>query len=550
MLVQACGEARTEPQVDGEARESGQAIFNPERVLTIRVSIEQSAMAELAREPRDWVRGSVEIAGTRYDEVALRFKGHRTLRSWAGKPAFRLAFDKLVKGRRVHGLAGFALNNLVEDPTMVREQLASRVFASMGVPAPRTGFAEVFINDERFGLYATVEQVDEGFLLRHFGSAKGLLYEGEYGCDLYAGDVFGLELESGKDDDRKQLRELVDALDAEGSLLHAGPALDDARVVSFLATSALIGDFDGYRHGHNYRLYRDPTSQRWSLIPWGLDRTLKQRLSIWDSRGRLATRCFADAGCRLRYVKALAHAADRFEKLHLHDVLQRIEKAIARAVEHDPRRPHRDEARNAALEVMRKFIRERPAEIRAQVTCWDGSRELDRDGDGAGCDDCDDTDATVHPGAEERCDGEDDDCSGLADDAPTCPCATEVVGDRTFALCNLPMSWWRAEQFCAARGESLARVDGKSVGLALRQAATRLRESDFWVGLDDQSREGEFRWPDGTKPRSSLWAKAEPDDYACGQHCVALRKKKDGKLRDLHCATPNPFICESASDAK
>ena len=46
--------------------------------------------------------------------------------------------------------------------------------------------------------------------------------------------------------------------------------------------------------------------------------------------------------------------------------------------------------------------------------------EVDLDGDGvSACDDCNDSDWTVSPNAQEICDGKDNDCNGVADDG-TC----------------------------------------------------------------------------------------------------------------------------------
>jgi formylglycine-generating enzyme required for sulfatase activity len=51
-------------------------------------------------------------------------------------------------------------------------------------------------------------------------------------------------------------------------------------------------------------------------------------------------------------------------------------------------------------------------------------QDLDQDGYGPGCarrPDCNDQDATVHPGQAETCNYRDDDCNGLVDDASGCP---------------------------------------------------------------------------------------------------------------------------------
>jgi hypothetical protein len=60
----------------------------------------------------------------------------------------------------------------------------------------------------------------------------------------------------------------------------------------------------------------------------------------------------------------------------------------------------------------------------AYVDLWLACRESgggDADNDGFDfCRECDDREASVHPGAAEQCNGRDDDCNGRIDDGVVC----------------------------------------------------------------------------------------------------------------------------------
>ncbi|MET0386459.1 MAG: CotH kinase family protein, partial [Polyangiales bacterium] len=544
LIALGCGDSRLQAARSEERAARG--LTNP-GIHSFAITLDKSAMSELARAPKDWVRGSLKVdGGETHREVAIHIKGQRSLRTWAGKPAFKLAFDKYGHAdRRVLGLGAIALNNMVDDASMLREQVASRVFSAVGVPAPSAAYAEVSINGELFGLYSVLEAVDDHMLARHFGGGDGALYEGEYGCDLYEDDVWGFEHDGGKDPERKHLHQLASAVSAPvESWFGPGSVLDRDRVLGYLAASTLLADFDGYRHGHNYRVYRDPTSSRWSFIPWGFDRVLQSDFGVFDSHGRVAQRCFAEAGCRLAYVQKLRAAIDVFEQLSLPAWIDRVQEEVTPLADRDPRRSFTKPERARAVAKLTQFIKDRPAHLRRQLGCWDGSQEIDADGDGYGCMDCNDRDAAIHPGAVDSCgDKVDNDCSGQVDDAPSCSCPIHEINGKRYALCNVPMSYWDAEQFCHAQGYTLASVPDKAALTALAGAAQRVRKDEWWVGLSDQGHEGTYLWPDASRPARGLWARGEPDHYVCGQNCAAIRPGRHAALRDLHCATTAPFAC-------
>lgn len=516
-----------------------------QEVPDFELRLAAGAREALTRAPREWVHADFVYRGKTWKDVGVRIKGHRSLRTMDEKPSFKVRFDKFVDKQKFLGLKSLTLNNMVEDPTSLREALGYRLYRELGVPAPDTGYARVTVDGEAYGLYLLVETVDKQFLDRRFGDKKGVVYEGVYGCDLYPEDVAGFELDVG-DDDRPALAELAHAAagPVDGLIGGEGARLDDS-AMAYLAVSAFLGDFDGYRHAHNYRLYHRPDKDRWYFIPWGIDRVFFKRLGPFDSNGLVARRCFADHDCRVRYLKTLRRVVETFEKLKLDQGVNVIGSLISKAAPTDPRSPHDRDKIGIARARLRRFIAERAIDVADELGCLDGDREVDRDGDGHACMDCDDRDPAVHPGATELDNGRDDDCSGLADDNPAFPCKSIDAGGARFELCELPMPWRDAARYCEGRGGTLAQIDSLEQSAAIHREAKKLDDEErWWFGLGDGIAEGEFRWMDGTPVGPDApWRKGQPDNGSCNQDCAALRKDGDGTWQDAHCGQPYPFIC-------
>ncbi len=484
-------------------------LFGERLVPRFELELDDAARASLARAPKEWVRGTFRYAGVTYPDVAVRLKGNRSRQGLGAKPAFKIRFDKFVDKRRFLGLSQLVLNNLVEDPTMVREALAYRLHRDLGVPAPRTGWAQLRLNGEDLGLYLDLEAVDDPLLERVFDDHKGTVYEGEFGCDLYPDDAPRFEQDGGKDQDHADLIELAARVsggaDDPSRLFAADGPLDVERVVAYLAVSAVIGDFDGYRHSHNYRLHHDRRTDRWSMLPWGLDRTFKKHLDVMDSGGLLARRCFADDRCRARYAVAVERAAARLQHLAATGVLDRWFILVDAATVRDPRKPYDAKAMSEARSELRRFVGSRPGAVRASLGAL---------------------------------------ASPPRPPAPACEPAT--VGGAGFQLCRTPLTWAEAEAHCATLGAHLARSDDaeQSRGLAglIRERGGSAGNDRWWIGLSDRGREDQAAWSDGAPVGFTGWAEGQPDDAACGEDCAALRPK-NGTWSDGHCALRRPFIC-------
>ena len=141
----------------------------------------------------------------KYD-VKIHAKGRAgSRRALDDKPAFKA---KLGKDDRFFGLKQLTLNNMVQDPTMLREALGYQVYEAAGAKVPTAGYARLTVNREAYGLYLNLETPDAQFLKRRFGDDSGHPVRGRVRRRSARSDVEKFELHEGTDPNRATLKAL------------------------------------------------------------------------------------------------------------------------------------------------------------------------------------------------------------------------------------------------------------------------------------------------------------------------------------------------------
>ena len=313
-------------EVDGSPADD--AVFPADRVAELRITMSDDDWAEMRDDPlaKRYAVANFSLDGEEVRNVAVRPKGSSSLQAVVdlGIPQFGLTvdFNLLNVARDFRGLRKIDLNTGFKYHLLLRARLASELFAEMGVPAPRTAFAEVWVNGDRLGVYALVEHVDRTFLRRHFDSVDGNLYKpsgaagpldwteaGVAGPDRRGpepmganvgggsiGDLLeavgeGRRIGDGADvdpadriaaaglktnenrPDHAALRRFLEVLNDEPDSSFPGAierVLDVDAALRFLAVSAVTVHLDSYLgSARNYYLYE--TGGRFTMVPWDMN---------------------------------------------------------------------------------------------------------------------------------------------------------------------------------------------------------------------------------------------------------------------------------------
>jgi spore coat protein CotH len=376
------------------------ALFDDAIFPTFEITLPPESLDALEAEPLVYTHGSFKYGDNVLADVGVRFKGRASLQGLDGKPSFKIKMNEYVSGTRFMGLKRMTLNNMVQDPSMLRECLAYKLFRALGLAAPMCNHARVYVNGTYYGLYSNVQSIDDVFVKWLYDPAPGNLYDqsnDDYFYDIERESSPPAQethfiLETNKPPDGmpitpELIADLTALIDAASTttdqefLAAIEEHMDLDQVLLVGATQAVLADWDGYFGAtNNFMLYHELERDRFILLPWGLDQTMGMRRPDYQGpdyaidhsgserpNGLIHERCQANATCAARYVEKVEEAITAFDALALETDLDALYDKIEASALEDEKSGYSDQTFLDSVEELRDFIQKRSAEVRAQL---------------------------------------------------------------------------------------------------------------------------------------------------------------------------------------
>ncbi|MEY4287191.1 MAG: hypothetical protein RL511_1277 [Bacteroidota bacterium] len=269
------------------------------------------------------------------DSVGFRARGNTSLASQ--KKSFKIDFNCFLPAQKFEGLEELNLNGEHNDVSILRSYLSWSLLRNGGLPAARTSFVKLFVNNAYKGIYVNVEHLDDEFLdLRFPGQANGNLWKCAYGADLtwWGSNVSNYtnvyELKTNTDSaDYSALIHFIDVLN-NTPVNNLACAIQEVMDVDLflrnIAFEILMGQWDGYAYNkNNYYLYQRESDGKFVYLSYDLDNTFG--IDWFSINWALRNIYTWSPGNQSRplYTKLLAipYFRDRFT-FHLADILTNI----------------------------------------------------------------------------------------------------------------------------------------------------------------------------------------------------------------------------------
>lgn len=220
-------------------------------------------------------------------EGADPFGGFSTGQSGTTKIPLMIKFDQFAADQTYQGYSRLAIRTYGTsyDAAMLQEPVTNAVVRAIGLPATRTAYTGLRINENAEQLYSISEVIDGTYLKEYFTNPDGVLYKAELGASLrYQGEnpsayaraftqetcVNDADLSPlirfmrffSESDDATFERELPDYFDVDS-------------FAAYLAVNNLLVNLDSIAGmNNNYYLYYDDVDQRFTLLMWDANESM------------------------------------------------------------------------------------------------------------------------------------------------------------------------------------------------------------------------------------------------------------------------------------
>lgn len=262
---------------------AAQDLYDANVIQKIEIHFDQSnwnalMQAEKSGDENYIIAAWCKVNGIQFDSVGVKYKGNSSYRATNKKNPMHIELD-YIKDQSYNGQGDIKLSNVFQDPSFIREPVSYYILQNY-MDCPKANFANVYINDQLYGLYTNVESINKRFLSNVFDSKDNtfvkcnpkqvqqylpnLAYKG-VDTTLYYGH-YEMKSDGGWTDLMHLCDTLVNHTDAIEEILDVDKAL------WMLAFNVVFVNLDSYSgsFAQNYYLYRD-NNQRFASLVWDLN---------------------------------------------------------------------------------------------------------------------------------------------------------------------------------------------------------------------------------------------------------------------------------------
>lgn len=260
--------------------------FDPAVLQEIRILMNTKDLALLKA---NWQTNTKYVADLTWRNLRARNVSVRNRGSGSRNPTklgLEISFDRYTPNQSFLGLHSLVLRNSWQDPTFMHEALSMAFFKRMGLPASRESYAKLYINNEFYGVYAIVENVDADYARRYIdGAGAGYLFEYRwmfFWYDESLGDALDPYLPIFEPRTRETeaaaalytpIRDLFREVNGpdDGWFDRVNALMDLRALTKYIAVEQFLSEWDGYFGfwaTNNFYLYRPAGSTQHRVLPW------------------------------------------------------------------------------------------------------------------------------------------------------------------------------------------------------------------------------------------------------------------------------------------